>query len=344
MESRFDHIYLVCLSDHYYRNRIFDIESPQNRDHAYDPFYLLRERFAVDGIRLDTYDYLGEQESGNYALLFADIPKGVEAIAKRHPDAEKFLLLMESPLIHPLSWDMEQHGLFRRIFTWDDTLADGDRYVKLAVPSVLPERLDVSLADKSRFCVMIAGNKRGTHPRELYSERVKTIRWFEANQPQEFDLYGFGWDERLFVGPRPVRALNRVRFVRRLFAENFPSYRGAVADKHSVLKQYRFAICYENIRDLPGYITEKLFDCFFAGCVPVYWGAGNVTDHIPPECFIDRREFATHEELYTFMKGMDDTRYAGYLDSIREFLRSPRAYPFSATCFAETIVNGMLHG
>ena len=52
-------------------------------------------------------------------------------------------------------------------------------------------------------------------------------------------------------------------------------------------KNISFAICYENARDIPGYITEKIFDCFFAGCVPIYWGgAPNVTDHIPANTFI----------------------------------------------------------
>lgn len=30
--------------------------------------------------------------------------------------------------------------------------------------------------------------------------------------------------------------------------------------------------CFENVRDLPGYITEKIFDCFFAEYIPIYWG------------------------------------------------------------------------
>ena len=45
------------------------------------------------------------------------------------------------------------------------------------------------------------------------------------------------------------------------------------------------------MRDVLGYITEKIFDSFAAWCVPVYWGASNVTDYIPEGCFIDRRKF-----------------------------------------------------
>jgi hypothetical protein len=93
------------------------------------------------------------------------------------------------------------------------------------------------------------------------------------------------------------------------------------------------------VRDLPGYITEKIFDAMCAGCVPVYWGASNITDHIPAECFIDRRQFASHEELYTFMKGMSGKDYLRYQEAIRAFLSSPGVRPFSAEAFAETVVS-----
>ncbi|KAB7887432.1 hypothetical protein GBG19_10625 [Poseidonibacter ostreae] len=68
-------------------------------------------------------------------------------------------------------------------------------------------------------------------------------------------------------------------------------------------------MCYENARDIPGYITEKIFDSFFAGCVPVYLGADNITEHIPKECFIDKREFDTYEKLYKYLKNMSDEEY-----------------------------------
>lgn len=42
-----------------------------------------------------------------------------------------------------------------------------------------------------------------------------------------------------------------------------PSYKGKVQEKQSVLKKTKFSICYENVSDLQGYITEKIFDSFF---------------------------------------------------------------------------------
>jgi hypothetical protein len=334
-------VYLVCLSDYYYKNRIFDIESPQNRDHAYEPYHLLRKKFQERGIALNTYDYFKGGEPGSYALLFIDIPRNMEKIAKRHPGVDCYLLLIESGIISPESWQPLRHKYFKKIFTWNDTLAGSANYVKIQVPSWFQATLSVNSAGADKLCVMIAGNRSSVYPSELYSERVKVIRWFEANHPEDFDLYGFGWDERRFTGPRLVRLLNRSRFIRRLSAPKFPSFRGSVVDKLATLKKYRFAICYENVRDVPGYITEKIFDCFFAGCIPVYRGADNVTDHIPKECFIDKRDFPEMAALHKYISLMDEQTYQRYLANIRAFLASPQAAPFTAEYFAGTIVAGV---
>lgn len=210
-----------------------------------------------------------------------------------------------------------------------------------------PNPLKIPLVDgwqgRDRFCCVIAGNKsvRQYDPRELYSERLRVIRWYERHAPQDFDLYGIDWDL-----PPPMPGLigkvyKRVwRLLSRVFrVQPFPSWRGKVERKRDVLQRTRFSYCYENVRDLPGYITEKIFDAFFAGCVPVYWGAGNVTDHIPADCFIDRRQFADTAAVHAHLKAMTEAEYRGYQERIAVFLASPAAYPFGAEYFAETVAN-----
>ncbi len=44
--------------------------------------------------------------------------------------------------------------------------------------------------------------------------------------------------------------------------------------KIEYLKQFRFSICPEN-SNAPGYVTEKLFEAFLAGTIPIYWGDNN---------------------------------------------------------------------
>ncbi len=110
----------------------------------------------------------------------------------------------------------------------------------------------------------------------------------------------------------------------------------------STLQKYKFSICYENAKDYSGYITEKLFDSFFAGCVPIYWGADNIFDYVPKDCFIDKRDFKTYKELYKHIKNMDDETYLGYLNNIENFFNSKQAEQFKISRYIETIIKQTL--
>ncbi len=48
-------------------------------------------------------------------------------------------------------------------------------------------------------------------------------------------------------------------------------YNDFSTSKMEWLKNYKFNLCFENA-SFPGYLTEKLFDAYNAGCVPIYWG------------------------------------------------------------------------
>ena len=49
--------------------------------------------------------------------------------------------------------------------------------------------------------------------------------------------------------------------------------------KHEYLKQFKFNICPENCID-DGYVTEKIFDSFYAGCIPIWNGDKNLEENI----------------------------------------------------------------
>lgn len=325
---------MVLLGAGLIENRIFDRASPANRDDCFAPYVLLRESFLAHGIELNTADVNGN------APVDVELHQDVQA---GRGGATAYLMLFETPLVRPVNGSVDALSVYRRIFTWDDSRIDGDRFIKFNFPNpiVIPD-VD-GFTHRDRFCCIIAGNKAVAlrDPRELYSERVRAIRWFEQNAPQDFDLYGTGWD----IPPAQPGLVGK--FERRFWRlappfmrpQPFPSYRGKVDHKRGVLRRTRYSICYENVRDMPGYITEKIFDCFFAGCVPVYWGANNVADHIPSDCYIDRRQFADTAALYAHLKTIDEATYIGFQERIAAFLASDAAKPFGNQFFAETIVS-----
>ncbi|XP_024522517.1 alpha-(1,4)-fucosyltransferase-like [Selaginella moellendorffii] len=82
---------------------------------------------------------------------------------------------------------------------------------------------------------------------------------------------------------------------------------------HCAMSHYKFALAIENTRT-ESYVTEKLFYALDAGTVPIYFGAPNVMDFVPPKSIILASEFSSMESLAEFVKGLaqDPVRYAEY--------------------------------
>jgi hypothetical protein len=333
----------LVVSEFYQKNRIFDgNDIVVNRDDCQRAKISLKHELKTHKIDLSTQDINSVIESD--LIVFMNMPDAndenfIQAIQN---GKKRYLLISELGLIHRGNNDIRRHEDFTKIFTYQDDLVDNVKYFKcnysFNFPLIIPK--DPTL--KEKLCLLIAGNKTLNHPLELYSKRIEAIRWFEKYHPENFDLYGIGWDLHTFQGSRLKRVLNRSQFLRKMFAKTFPSYRGKIERKHEVLLKYKFSICYENARDVPGWITEKIFDCFFAGCVPIYWGANNVEDHIPEGCFIDKRHFKTYGDLYKYMTTMSDVEYVNYLAAIEEFLKSDKAYTFSIQYFIQTLTREIL--
>lgn len=329
--------------DYHLDNKVFDINDKNvNRDNYAYSIWLLREYLLAQDINLATCDINSTLES-SVALYFDFSDKSSEINNKK-----SYLFLFESEVIRPDNWVVKNHNDFHKIFTWNDDWVDNKKYFKINFSHKFPESLTVYRKcmlpfECKKLCTLISGNKIVNHTLELYSERVKTIRWFEEHATDEFDLYGIGWDKYI-PGNRYARfLLSKMGKLSKLFTTEFPSYKGIVGSKFETLSNYKFAICYENAQMIPGYITEKIFDCFFAGCVPIYWGAPNITDHIPKNCFIDRRDFQSHEELYSFINKMPEKEYVEIQMNIGNYLFSKQAAPYRAETFANTIVEHILN-
>ena len=326
---------ILMPSDFYNKNRLFDLNDKiSNRDNCLYPYSLLKNRLLEKGYLLATSDIHDPSESD--IVFYNEMPKKFPLKSEKN---KSYLFLFESELIRPDNWDQKKHRFFNKIFTWNDAFVDKEKYIKFNFPNKvsLPKEAIV----KKKLCTLVAGNKKSNHNLELYSKRVDAIRWFEKNHPDDFDFYGIGWDAYQFVGPKYIKALNRIKPLCKLFTPTFLSYKGKVENKKDVLEQYKFVICFENARDIPGYITEKIFDCFFSGCVPIYWGANNIKDHIPSECFIDFTDFNSYEELYKYISSMSSSRYESYLENIADYLESDLIHAFSAEGFVDTVMGNI---
>ncbi len=180
-----------------------------------------------------------------------------------------------------------------------------------------------SRRDRSGIALVNRNGRGALLPGELLTERLRAIRHFCGHGG--IDLWGRGWDT--------------VHEEQEPFAEAIrTSWRGPLADKYEAYSRYRFAVCYENMAT-PGWITEKLFDCLYSGVVPIYLGAPDIGQFVWPDCFIDRRDFATYDDLSSFLDDLTPVQFERYREAAREYLASPLYYRFTARAFADRFID-----
>ncbi|KAJ4965732.1 hypothetical protein NE237_017581 [Protea cynaroides] len=82
---------------------------------------------------------------------------------------------------------------------------------------------------------------------------------------------------------------------------------------HCAMSHYKFVLAIENTVT-ESYVTEKLFYALDSGAVPIYFGAPNVWDFVPPHSIIDGTKFNSMEELASYVKTVanDPVAYAEY--------------------------------
>jgi len=307
--------------------------SSEDSVHRFNPTYtpiVLRQALLARGIELNTPDLNVGREVA--------FELHVEGRPLTESDLPRYLVALENPYINRFNDDRDYFRQFRRAFTWNPKFFDLGNVTPILVPNQIAWEPLKPFAERDLFACMINANKGFSHELacDLYQERLHVIRWYEQHAPDQFALYGMGWN-------KPARGLGAWSKLRRRIErlrsqlygyKPFPSYRGEVRQKREVMRRCKFAYCYENVRDLSNYVTEKIIDSLLAGCVPIYWGADNVGELIPAECFIDRRQFFDMPSLHAHLESIDARRYAEYQEAIVAFLSSEAARCFSAEHFA----------
>jgi len=173
---------------------------------------------------------------------------------------------------------------------------------------------------KDKFLVMIASNLMPHRLNgDLYGERMKAIKFL--GRFSDFDLYGWGWDK---VPKHPFGLFARDAIKR--------SWRGGTDQKWEVMSRYKFTFVLEG-GAYPGWITEKIFDCFVTGTIPVYLGAPNIERYIPGDCFVNVRNFASYGDLNAFLRGLGEKDLEAYRSAAMRFFAEGKDRPYTTDYF-----------
>lgn len=351
---------LVVFEDpDFLQNRIFsDLPIKGVKNYGY-MFAELRRQLAASGIDLATQDINPPEESA--LVIGLDVVDFFQTY-QRLPEQRIYLLLNEPATYFPKVWNKENHKVFDRIFTFDYTLADGNKYIHhyfaIDLDSYPPfQGVTEDEFNRRKLLVLMAGMFQFAPPKpgsgSLLYVRYRTLRWFGRHMPTQFDFYSRGVeaDYRSFRGIGALRKvlpqqvsnwlIKIVAQRRRLIVESLN--RGPVPplEKLAVIRSYRFVVCYENT-STPGYISEKIFDCLYAGCVPVYLGEPNIQRFIPAKCFVNRQAFATDAELAAFLVKMTYAEYSTYIVAMQQFVEGIEHQKFSSEANARRVAEVLM--
>ena len=88
---------------------------------------------------------------------------------------------------------------------------------------------------------------------------------------------------------------------------------GDTSDKRAMMRQYAMYFAFENQR-VDDYITEKLWETFRAGVLPVYFGAPNIKQHVPDHSIVHVDDFETYDDLAVHLRAIlsDKALYDSY--------------------------------
>ena len=295
-------------------------------------------------VEVHTLDCIDPHSSDVKAVLYFDYSWRYarhDPYLRGIPFEKRALMIIEPENVNPsLYYFSRYRSMFSMVFTWDERLlAKNPDYKPVNVPvgaepSLYRENRFADVAfDQKKLLVAVSRNRWSYMPQSTYKERKRAYSYFDANRPDDFDLYGPGWNEPAI-------------FYERLCGyPRYQCYRGVIAGdwdaKVACMAKYKFALCFENNASQPGYISEKITDCLCARCVPVYYGSKGLEKRIPKECWIDARQFGDYAEMESFLVGMPQSRHAEYLAAIEGFMHSPELDFFSTEHYFRTLAEGL---
>lgn len=352
-------LFIDPFSHHFVQDLLFKEFSHKTvGDDVAGPWIHIRDWFGDRGVEVHTADYLLKNEHTKARNVFVSfgMQKRCLAVEKRPDTILSAFFAFESPTVEPGLYRglARMQHIFKRIYTFADAeslspfLSAPLRSDLFLVPtSHNSVREDLWRRTDRKFLVMINNNRLPADRRmELYTERMRAIDFFARSG--EIDLYGRGWNVPSFKPytlPVPGTLQHAHRFLIKQWQRIRPEpllvaarkvWLGTVPSKLETLSQYTFSICYDNTM-VNGWITEKIFDCFASGNIPIYWGAPNIQEHVPPECFIDMRKFSGYSELSQYLKSLTPAQICAYRENGRAYMNSPKFYPFTKEAFTELL-------
>lgn len=315
-----------------------------------EAFDLLRDQLGKKGIQARPFSSWGNA-CPDLAVFF-DCPKIEDPDLQRCRSRKIPILLVISENMHlqPHPTYPEIKALADCVLTYWETEVDHRRVFWLPYGLNVKAGLEFqnTLTGRNRpyLLGMINSWKKSEMPGDLYGARNRLALGAAKSLRGGMFLGGPGWSSHLVYRRKWQRSLaKRLPRLAQLFFRwpnealqgPWPGVR-----KLDAFSKCEFVLCPENCSSLAGYITEKIFNALFAGCIPVYQGHPGAIRWLPKEMFIPMEQFASGEALVNFLQHMTSEKKNTLRQAGKEFLKSEPARRFDASSWVASIEEHIL--
>jgi hypothetical protein len=325
----------------FYQDQLFDLANEAlNRDDQLLPFVRLRESLQTPGVMVHTADFMrnGDHRRAqneyyslgltSYRALQGDDRVILKACVLMEPPVVAGGLYKSLPRLATEFQNVYLHNIQGDGYSLNGV--DVRKLKKFYWPIPYRQVLEQcwNATERLERIVVVNGNHNPLFSNgEMYSSRVMAM--LELAKHDAIDLFGRGWKSWSRHSLWPSYLMNRRSLLQ--------IYKGDCRSKYATLAHYRFCLCIEN-QLMAGYVTEKIFDCLYAGTIPLYLGAPDIAGLIPKEVFVDCRKFSSWTEMLDNLKQLSSSEVRRLREAGREFFVSPSAAKFHSSL--ENIFSG----
>lgn len=307
-------------------DQFFNIDDKAlNRDDGLLPYFHLKKDLEKKGFKVVTFNkhhQFSSEELKNSLYISFSRKRDLNFLNELGLNLFAYYL-MEPPLIDPKMYEQlpELTSNFSHVFIhnlvgdcYSLQNVDQSKLRKFYWPQPTKEVSTLHWEKTQRLSsvVVINGHHKpfGFEGKELYSERIFWAKRLSAFLP--VDLYGRGWMKKVTRNNLWLVYLLNYFFIKKI-------YKGSCESKKETLSNYKFALCFENLA-MKGYITEKIFDCFYSGTIPIYWGGNDIEDWIPKDTYIKISDFKNAKTLSHYLLHLSEEEINQYKVNAKNFL------------------------
>ena len=293
----------------------------------------IKSLFNVGENTKSNFKIVNDINSADIAISFDTVEKTLlKDLSKR--DLFKVLVRFEPIIVIPENYNRKNNEFF-------DLIVDIGKVTDPVINALnWPQDLSASnfgTLNRSERVVMVNSNLLSLQSRERYSLRRAAIK--KINQ---IDLYGHQWNNsvraKVLTFLRELKKfIAKPQFIKitglRYYFRSYQNFFGPADNKMSVLANYKYSLIIENSSD---YVSEKIFDSFLAGCIPIYVGPSLKNYSIPSEFY-----FQAEPKMGSIREQINNARLTDYhkwAQNVQIWLSSSDTYKtWSRDLFAEKL-------